>query len=236
MNRVNAYGTWNTNAELIADIAKLRYLDGRVLDPTWGLGNFWTIFKPRKLVAHDLFTLDGIGIYDLHRYHRKQSFDTVIVDPPYRLNGKPDPAFDGRYGTQKRTSVAKRMELVYDCAIAAATYSRQYAIVKVMDQVVSGNVRWQTREVTNVVEDEGFRLIDRFDMLGGRPQPSKRTRKCAVCRGTGVGDVLDRVDCDVCNGTGRVPSNQQHANRNASTALVFERGKVHWNRGGRGRS
>jgi hypothetical protein len=199
--RVNGYGAWKNNAELIADVAKLGYLSGRVLDPTWGLGNFWTVYRPKKLVAHDLYTLDGVSVYDLSDHHRLASFDSVIVDPPYRLNGKPDPAFDGRYGTQKRMSVAQRMELVLDCAHIAACFSRRYALVKCMDQVVSGNVRWQTREVTEVMENRGFVLVDRFDMLGGRPQP-ERTRK-------GPNDT-------------RIPSPQQHANRNASTLLVFE--------------
>lgn len=219
--RVNAYGNWLTNAELMVDVAQLGYLDGRVLDPTWGLGNFWTLFRPRKLVAHDPFTLDGIGVYDLVNHHRWESFDSVIVDPPYRLNGRPDPAFDGRYGTQERMSVKKRMELVLDCALIATAFSRHYALVKCMDQVVSGNVRWQTREVTDLLEAEtDFKLIDRFDMLGGRPQPSKRTKKCPEnCKGTGG---VNWSTCKSCDGSGRVPSEQQHANRNASTLLVFE--------------
>ena len=31
---------WNSNAELIADVERLGYLPGTVLDPTYGLGNF----------------------------------------------------------------------------------------------------------------------------------------------------------------------------------------------------
>ena len=32
---------WATNAEMIEDVARLGYLDGSVLDVTYGLGTFW---------------------------------------------------------------------------------------------------------------------------------------------------------------------------------------------------
>ena len=32
---------WRNNSELIADVARLGYIEGTVLDVTYGLGNFW---------------------------------------------------------------------------------------------------------------------------------------------------------------------------------------------------
>jgi hypothetical protein len=58
---VAAAKRWPTNAHLIADVARLGYLDGRVIDVTYGEhGGFWKVWRPEHLVAHDLVT-DGVG-------------------------------------------------------------------------------------------------------------------------------------------------------------------------------
>lgn len=45
---------WPTNADLIADVAKLGYLDGPVLDTTYGEGTFWKMWRPNDLTACDI--------------------------------------------------------------------------------------------------------------------------------------------------------------------------------------
>src|SRR5690606_27767225 len=37
---------WRNNAEMIADVAKLGYITGDVLDTTYGRGGFWTVYMP----------------------------------------------------------------------------------------------------------------------------------------------------------------------------------------------
>lgn len=57
---VGAAGRWPTNAEFIADAARL-YLDPdmAIADATYGKGIWWRAWRPRQLVAHDL-TVDGV--------------------------------------------------------------------------------------------------------------------------------------------------------------------------------
>lgn len=67
-----AAGTWANNAELIRDaVVPLGYLrdEWRTLDPIYGLGRFWTLWRPRSLVFSS--TCRGSG------------------DPAKRLQAKP---------------------------------------------------------------------------------------------------------------------------------------------------
>jgi hypothetical protein len=50
-----------------------------------------------------------------------------------------------------------------------------HLLAKCMDQVCSGQVRWQTDVLTARAVELGHRKVDRFDLLGGgRPQPNGR--------------------------------------------------------------
>ena len=51
-----AYGEWPTNGHLIADCVRLGYLRGdwKILDPTYGLGVMWCVWRPWDLTACDL--------------------------------------------------------------------------------------------------------------------------------------------------------------------------------------
>lgn len=68
-----------TNAALIRTIAPT-YLQGRVVDVTYGRGKWWDLFRPVDLVAHDL-KIDGVDFR--HLPHPDESFDAVCFDPPY---------------------------------------------------------------------------------------------------------------------------------------------------------
>lgn len=71
-----------TNADLIAAVAPL-YLQGAVLDVTFGRGLWWRRFRPAVFVHHDLS--DGVDFRDLP--HADDSFDAVCFDPPYVPQG-----------------------------------------------------------------------------------------------------------------------------------------------------
>lgn len=190
---VLAIGKWPTNADMIVDVARLGYLDGRVLDATWGLGNFWTRWTPEELVAHDLYTLDGVDFRDLP--HADGTFNAVVLDGPYKLNGTSS-APDERYGVHERATRDERHELIMDgmteCARCVAPGGT--LLVKCQDQVEGGHVRWQTIMFTTHAEIElGLRLEDSFLFPGGRAQPLGRQ--------------------------------QAHARRNYSTLLVFRKPK-----------
>jgi hypothetical protein len=190
---------WPSNAHLIADVAKLGYLDGRVCDLTYGLGTFWKIWTPNgsTFVASDIDVEKSpcrVSIDFRHTPFNDGEFDVVVLDPPYRYNGKPDPTFDERYGTHVYTRWQDRRQLIYEGTTEAARITRRYVCLKCMDQVVSGRKRWQTIDFMNHAATVGLELVDRFDMLvTPRPQPTGRQ--------------------------------QVHSQGNYSSLLIFEKGK-----------
>lgn len=204
-------GTWATNAEMMAYCRRLGYFpaDASVLDCTYGEGNFWTEFEPEDFVGCDLNPAKSpygaaVDFTDMPWYD--EEFHTVVFDPPYKLNGTPDPVIDEKYGVEKATPWQERMQLIHDGTIEAARVCHRWLMVKVSDQVCSGDVRWQTGLVTNIlgafdfIDEEGrfhakpagdWRLRDRLDFMSYRKQPS---------------------------GTRQV-----HSRSNSSTLLIFER-------------
>lgn len=198
---VMAYGSWPNNGALIADVARLGYLDGRVLDCTFGYGTFWRDWQPGLLVRWDLDPakspdcLDGVDFTRLPVGDR--SFDAVVFDPPYKLNGRPDAAVDERYGVHEVSRWQDRMALMRAGLVECCRVARLHVLVKCQDQVCSGRVRWQTDEMTDAARAQGFGKVDRFDFETYRPQPGS-------------------------NPDGS-PRRQVHARRNTSSLLVFRR-------------
>lgn len=202
MSDIPAYCSLPTNGHLIEACAKLGYLDVNhfTLDPTFGLGTFWKLWQPTRLVRCDLDPEKspdrpfGADFTDLP--FNTGSFASVVFDPPYKLNGTPSRP-DERYGVAEPARWQDRIQLILrgldECArVYNGRNGRGCLLVKCQDQVVSGKVRWQTHLVIEHAERLGLGLVDRFDLLGGRAQPDGRT--------------------------------QCHARRNASTLLVFKRG------------
>ena len=180
MTRIDAAQRWPTNAHLIEDVHRLGYLRDTdvVLDPTYGEGKWWTRWRPPALIATDIdpskspdspedFTALSFG---------PDTFDAVAFDPPYRLNGRPDPGFDLKYGTHMRAGWPERHALIRDGITECVRVLRPGGVllVKCQDQVCGGRVRWQTHEFTDHAEEQGTRLVDSLLMIGGRPQPPGR--------------------------------------------------------------
>lgn len=179
---IRAVDVWPTNAHLIADCARLGYLqsDWTTLDPTYGYGTFWKVWKPDVLVACDGAEAKSpigyaVDFTDLPWPDRH--FDVVVFDPPYKLNGTPTEATDARYGVHVVSTWQDRHRLIRDGILECLRVLRAGGtlLVKCQDQVCSGAIRWQTVEFTNHAEAHGARLVDRFDLLGSsRPQPAGR--------------------------------------------------------------
>lgn len=201
MANVMAISSAKNNAELIVECRDLGYLhdDMIVWDPTFGLGRFWTKWRPRHLVATDLdpakspdwpdgvdFTNSGFADGDFH---------AVVFDPPYKLNGTGGShASDAGYGVANSMRWQDRHQLIRDGITECVRVLRPggMLLVKCQDQVCSGQVRWQTREFADHAERLGCRLVDQLHLVGHRPQPPGRR--------------------------------QVHARRNYSTLLVLRRG------------
>jgi len=197
---------WNSNAELLADVARLGYLDGRVLDATYGEGTFWNVYRPDDFTAFDLDPEKspigyGLDFTDQSAFPNDwwiNGFDTVVFDAPYKLNGTPDGAIDGRYGVHEVRTAQQRIDLMIlgIRRLSALVKHRGYMLVKCQDQVCSGRMWWQTDIMTIVAEYCGLNKVDRFDLIGHhRPQPMKGRR-------------------------------QKHAHGRPSTLLVFQNTKL----------
>jgi hypothetical protein len=179
---IAAIQAFRTNAELIVACRDLHYLrdEWLTLDPTYGEGTFWKLWRPTDLVAHDLITVDGVDFRRLP--HDDDTFDAITFDPPYKLNGTPTESVDARYGVHTVASRDQRHQPIYDGIdeCARVLKPRGYLLLKCMDQVNGGKVRWQTRLFADHAEHKhGMRLVDALLMLGGRPQPAGRRQQHA---------------------------------------------------------
>lgn len=193
---IPAVHAWPSNAHLIRDVAELGYIGDMVLDVTYGLGNFWTEFQPEYLLGTDqnaAKSMTGDSVNFTRLPFSDRGFQTVVFDPPYKLNGTPDQDTDERYGVETPTRWQDRMSLMLDGLIECCRVADRTVLAKCQDQVCSGKVRWQTLEFEQVARGQGFEQVDRFDLLGtARPQPMEGRR-------------------------------QRHAHGRPSTLLVFQR-------------
>jgi DNA modification methylase len=179
MSAVLAIGERTNNAELMRDCAELGYINGHVLDMTYGLGRFWKLYRPERLLTNDL---DRKTDADMHRNFtrlplRSNVFDTVVFDPPYKLNGTggSHPSDQG-YGVANNDTVEERMSLIFAGVKEANRVCRQkgHVLVKCQDQVVSGKKVWQTWLITDTAQRIGLRLVDQLHVRSYRPQPQGR--------------------------------------------------------------
>lgn len=182
---IKAIGEWKNNAELIADCARLGYLRSEwlTLDPTYGLGRFWTIWKPDQLVGCDI-DIDrsplGESVDFTNMRLPDNQFDAIVFDPPYKLNGT-----GGSHSSDEAYGVAggyeswqAKHQLICD-GITECTRvlkPKGMLLVKCQDQVCSGQVRWQTRIFADHAESLGHRLVDMLHIPSYRAQPPGRSQ------------------------------------------------------------
>lgn len=179
-----------SNAELINMAHNLGYIpdsaDSWVLDPTWGNGRFWRIFRPNHLIRADINVVDkdgkireGVVQADFTAMPWGDGvWDAVVFDPPYKLNGTPTVGgMDTDYGVDTPTSRAKRYSL------AAAGMDECYRVakpggfilLKIQDQVCSGHVNWMTIDFANLMREAPYycELVDVLHIHSYREQPPK---------------------------------------------------------------
>lgn len=183
MNIIPAIHRWRSNAELIADVHQLRYLtdDMEILDATYANGTFWKEYRPARLhVPHAGFDFTQT-LYSCGRW------DAVVFDPPYKLNGRPDPKVDACYGVDVPATWEERMELIFagftECARIVKPGGR--LLVKCMDQVARYHLRWQTYELYKLGEKCGMWLEDEFTFAGHTRKQPMEGRKQRHAHGRG---------------------------------------------------
>jgi len=159
-----------TNAELIAAAHALGYVGERVLDLSYGHGEFWTIHRPPALVANDLNPDKGEHHNDVAgsppvEWH--DAFDTVVWDGPYRLNGTPNRGvFDEKFGTDEPQRLRDRLNLLLLGVVFASRCVRPggHVLVKCQDQVAAGRKQQQRRMIQDTGELFGLKWIDELHM------------------------------------------------------------------------
>lgn len=181
--------SWVNNAAMIETARDLGYVKGRVLDPTYGRGNWWKNWRPDELVTHDI-TIDGIDFRDLPD---DGLFDTVTFDPPYIPQGGRETStlgeagtsghFLDRYGlrTVPATNEALRA-LIVDGLAEFRRHLNQHAvvIVKCMSYVNGGRWRAMPRWIANDAEALGYIQADELIHLRHPgPQPARKEQRTA---------------------------------------------------------
>ncbi len=187
---------WNSNAELIADCARLGYLrdDDHILDPTYGRGVWWKVWRPEKLTTHHQPD-DGIDFRALP--HSDGTFDAVAFDPPYVCPGgrktSSIKAMHGAYGMDGEDfRTPRELQDIIDAGVLEmrrVVKPRGIVLVKCKDYIWSGCLFAGTHFTLTGALDGGFELVDRLEHIG-TPGPQSQTR-------------------------------QVHARRNLSTLFVF---------------
>jgi hypothetical protein len=141
---------WRTNAELIADMARLGYLsdEWRTLDPTYGRGICWNKRRPTELVTHDL-AIDGVDLR--HLPHAEDSFDAAVFGPPYvsvggrRMSTIPD--FLDRFGLGAVPTTPLPLQAMNDqglAELARVVRPGGYVLTKCTDYITASSLLART--------------------------------------------------------------------------------------------
>lgn len=217
---VLAANTWHTNADLIADVAKL-YLrsDMAILDPTYGRGLWWTKWHPDNLWVSDRASIEelkcsnhahrpswirncahGLDFTEVSTWARSDFFDAVAFDPPYVSTGGRDtttmPDFAARYGLTDAPRTPKDLQEQTDqglASIRAVLVPGGILLVKCQDYISSGKMFPGTHHTLSAALSLGYTLVDRLEHIARKPRPQPPGRR------------------------------QVHARRNLSTMLVFRK-------------
>lgn len=177
------------NGQRVADLARLGYLAEPVVDPTYGVGGMWSRWRPERLVAFDLDPrAEGVAVADLGALPLPDgSVGSVLLDPPYKVGpsfgddmaGKGDAA-NRRFGLPDELTLDDVLALYRAGIGEAARVVRRggYVIVKAQDCHVGKRYVWMTREVGEMMEARGLRVVDQLHLVGYVPQPpGKRQRR-----------------------------------------------------------
>jgi len=195
---------WPTNAHLIADCARLGYIckDSLTLDPTYGRGTWWSIWRPDRLVWYK----DTIDFRDIP--HPDGTFDVIAYDPPFVSAGGRSttglPNMHDHYGMRDapRTPAALQglMNKGFEECVRVVKPGG-LVLFKCQDYISSGKL-WPGTFLTQFhALHLNLEMVDRMEMVTKpRPQPQRKRQDGSH-------------------------STQQHARRNLSTLLVFRRPK-----------
>ncbi len=164
---------FTNNADLIADVAELRFRpDDVVLDVTFGRGTFWKKYRPANLIAHDI-RLDGVDFQCLPE--ADSSADIVVFDPDYTSTGNKAtstiPAFSDRYGIGEVRGWQALFAKVGAGLKECARVTRRELLVKSADYVESGQRRFLHHHVVTTCLELGLTQVDELVLVRAHPGP-----------------------------------------------------------------
>lgn len=170
---------WPSNAELIADCARLGYLrrEWLTLDPTFENGVWWKRWRPDNLVTHNRAE-DGSDFRDLP--YPDGHFDAIAYDPPYvSVGGRKTttmPDFHRRFGLHDAPTTPALLQELIDQGLTEMrrlVKPQGYVLVKCQDYISSGKL-WHGTYLTQAKAWAlGFEVVDRLEHIGDpRPQPT----------------------------------------------------------------
>jgi tRNA G10 N-methylase Trm11 len=184
MRPVLAATNWPTNAHMIADCRRLKYVntDDFTLDPTYGRGTWWKFWRPTNFVAHDII-VDAVDFR--HLPEGDSTFDVVAFDPPYvsvggRTTTKIQEFYD-RFGlTDAPTTPALVQKLINDGLTEAHRVLKKKgrALVKCQSYVSSGKLWLGPHYTTAHALELGFEVVDilQHTRKAAGPQPARATQ------------------------------------------------------------
>jgi tRNA G10 N-methylase Trm11 len=160
------------NGPLLAAAAQLWIApDDLVMDVTYGRGRFWTRYRPRHLVTHDI-TIDGVDFR--HLPEGSSSVDVIVFDPPYIAQGGREtstiPDMLDRYGlVDVPKTVPEVNQLIADGIQEATRVLRPKGrlLVKCMDYVCSGRLVLGRHHVVTTALGIGLEQVDEFVHYSG---------------------------------------------------------------------
>lgn len=160
-----------TNADLFPDILQLYARKGaRVADVTYGKGVFWKNVDISRYDCHfsDLQT----GIDARSTPYDSDSFDLVVIDPPYAYSPSrtiKSSIADG-YGLNLEIDIstnAKVLELYFAMMIEAIRIVKPsgFVIVKCQDIIESSKQKWNHTSIKSFAEEKGLYSRDLFLLI-----------------------------------------------------------------------
>lgn len=168
---VLACSDWPSNAALVRDLVRLAYLkpDDHVVDLTYGLGSWWTEWRPANLRSAEVgpVCFGRVKVVVARTPYGSAVADVVVFDPPY-INSVGEktslPDFADRYGVagSPQRTTADLMALLYAGLAEAARIVRPggLVLVKAMSFTNGGVFRPVPAMLLSRAEALGLESID----------------------------------------------------------------------------
>ena len=174
------------NGDLIRDAAQLGWLPEPVFDATYGLGRFWSEYKPETLITNDLHT-EADHHWDWEHpvpddCPWRASHGTVVWDSPYKAQGRPSQqykAMNTGYGVNQYRTMGQLRNLLVSGAVNCADLVAPggYLLAKCQDQIVCNKFWSQTQMLIDLVTALPGWEYESWLHLSSTPRPQRSQRK-----------------------------------------------------------